>query len=455
MNPRLMRALAAAAVCTAALSGVTAVAPADASAGSGHRARGPVLTDLGYKAMAWGTRVVVDGVDVRSLRDAMAVQRCTRLAGVPQVRSSAVSLPDNPLVKAAAATSATRTYARNGVEGVRGTSTIGDLELGGIFEGTQTPVLRIKGLTSVADAFRRADGTFGHRERFTFTGLRITHLPDQVPPELQDLLDALTGTTGQVVDQVVSVLGQYGTIDIPGLGTIGLGGVRSGSATRHSASSQTYALRLVVTATGRPTTISLGRARSAVFGPVPAGVFQANALGIDMLSGNDLVHLASAEGPSMACSGTAGRVQHHRVGRLDVLGGLVKVTGLDYALLGAQRRSGAARGFVATRIASLDVPSVQLSIDGITSKVAVRKAADSRRVRRHVATGIASITYRGKQMRIPAPGETLLLGQDGFLKRQPVRTTRTGAQVAAFSLSLPGQDSVLTLAWSGLSLYQR
>ena len=449
----LKRAIATLTVCAAGLAGaLVTTTPADASKGSdGDRL---VRTNLGYKAVVYGTKVIIDGVELRNAKEAFAQQRCTRFAGRDVLKNSTLSLPDNELIKVSAATSHTETYAQDGLKGVRGVSTIADLALGGEFQGVQTPTVSLKGLTSVADSFRKADGTFGHQESFTFEGLRIENLPEQIPQELQDLLDILGSTTGDLVDQVLDLLTSVtgNTIEIPGLGSIGLAGVKSGHAGPHSAASQTYALRLLVDATGHDTVVTLGRARTAISEPVPAGVFHSRAMGLEMFGGNDLLRLGGLQEQSLDCSGSNGKVRTHKIADARVLGGLVNLTGIEYRLMGDQSRNGSASGFVASRIGSLDIPSIGLVVDGITSKVTMRKPQDTTKVERVISTGLARILLNGEEIELPKPGEALDLGDGNILEYRVVKQNWTGAEVKALRLTLPGLipgGAILELGWAG------
>lgn len=462
VNTSLRRAVATVTVCAAGLAGALVTHPAADAARQPSRAHaassGPALkkTDLGYKATVYGTKVLLDGVEVRNAKTAFAQQRCTRYVGREVTRGADITDLGIPLVAGGLTESYSRTYQKGGVRGVRGVSTIGDLELGGEFQGQQTPTLKLQGLTSVADSFRKADGTFGHDESFGFEGLSIGNLPEQIPQELQDLLDLISQGSADLVNQVIDLLSSVtgNTIDIPGLGSIGLAGVKSGRTTAHSASSQTYALRVTVTATGHPTEITLGRAHSAVYEPVPAGVFQSRAMGMALLGGNDLVSLGGLEEQSLPCSGSNGKVQKHSIADVRVLGGLVNMTGVQYALMGDQTRAGAARGFVSTTIGSLSVPSLNLVIDGITSRVDLRKPAGTTKVERTVRTGIAKITLNGEEIAVPTKaGQVVDLGDGNFLKYRVLsRNNWTGVETRALTLTLPGLipgGSVLDLAWAG------
>lgn len=462
MNTSIRRVVATASVCAAAFAGTLASVPAaDAAAAPQQAARAdaPVKTDVGYKAQVMATKLLVDGVEVRSAKTAFAQQRCTRYAGREIVRGTDLTSLGIPLVAGGLTTSRSVTYRKDGVHGVRGISTIADLELGGVFQGQQTPTLELRGLTSVADAFRRADGTFGHQETFTFEGLSIGNLPAQVPPQLQELLDLISDGSAQLVNQVIELLTSItgNTIEIPGLGSIGLAGVKSGRANAHAAWSQTAALKLTVTATGHPTELTLGRARTAVSAPVPAGVFHSSAMGLELLGSNDALRLGGLEEQSIPCHGTLGDVRKHSLADVRVLGGLVNLTGVDYALMGKQDGSGSADGFVSTKIGSLEVPSIGLVIDGITSKVVAHKPAGTVNVKRTVRTGIAKITLNGEELELPTfAGQKIDLGDHGFLEYRVLsRNDRRGVEARALTLTLPDLipgGSILDVGWAGLHI---
>lgn len=458
----LRRAVATVTVCAAGLAGALVTSPAADAAPHPARAGAPVKTNLGYKATVYGTKVLLDGVEVRNAKTAFAQQRCTRYVGREVTKGADITDLGIPLVAGGAAESYSKTYRKHGVRGVLGVSTIGDLELGGEFQGQQTPTLELSGLRSVADAFQKADGTFGHQEDFSFSGLSIGNLPDQVPQELQDLLDLISQGSAdlaqQVIDLLTSVTGN--TIDIPGLGSIGLSGVKSGRANKHSASSQTYALRLTVTATGHPTELTLGRARTAVFEPVPAGVFQSRAMGMALLGGNDLVSLGGLEEQALPCSGTGGRVQKHTVDDVSVLGGLVHMTGVQYTLKGVQEAKGSGRGFVQTRIGTVEVPSIGLVLDGVKARTNVRKPAGTTKVKRSVRTAIAKITLNGEEIPVPTrAGQVVDLGDGNFLKYRVIsRNNWTGVESRALTLTLPNlipNGAILDLAWAGAHISPR
>jgi hypothetical protein len=176
-----------------------------------------------------------------------------------------------------------------------------------------------------------------------------------------------------------------------------------------------------------------------------------------MFGGNDLLRLGGLQEQSIPCHGTDGKVEHHRIADVSVLGGLVNLTGIDYALKGDQKANGSARAFVSSTIGSLQVPSLGLVIDGITSKVDLRKAPDTTKVDRTIRTGLAKITLNGEEIALPKPGQQVDLGDGNILEYRIVKQNRVGAEVKAFRLTLPGLipgGSILEVGWAGGHIVQ-
>jgi hypothetical protein len=152
-------------------------------------------------------------------------------------------------------------------------------------------------------------------------------------------------------------------------------------------------------------------------------------------------------------------VERHRVDDVRVLGGLATLTGVKYALMGDQRANGSARGFVSTTIGSLEVPSIGLVIDGIRSRVDLRKPADTTKVQRTVRTGLGRITLNGEEIDLPTrAGQIVDLGGGNFLKYRVLsRNTWAGVESRALVLTLPGlvpEGAILDLGWAGAHITQ-
>ena len=84
------------------------------------------------------------------------------MAGRTVTDQSALTAPENSLIELSTSTSKTLTYREAGKSGVRAVNTLGDIKVGGELPGHKpTPLVKIEGLQTVADAFppRRASVT--------------------------------------------------------------------------------------------------------------------------------------------------------------------------------------------------------------------------------------------------------------------------------------------------------
>ena len=459
--------LATSAAVAVAAAGTLAILPA--SGATSPSARAATLSDYGYRADVYGVKLVTDNVEAFNVKDAHAQLRCTRAVGTSVQRQSLVTVPDNPLVAASVSTSRTATYRDGDTNGVRGINTIADITLGGeLAPGLRTPTITIKGLTSTADAFHTLKG-FGHRESFTFDGITIDLLDNTVvqslPPELQDLLAPLDQAQGQVfsstsaaVDQVIQALRDGGLdgIEIPGLGTIGLGRT-SGRTTGKSATSNVSALQILLTAGGRRQLLELGTARTRIGAPAPAGVFRAGGSAMDLQALQDNLHFGSVQHKALPCEGTLGKTVTYTVpSAAQLLGVATNLTGITYSHRGSQdAKRDLAKGVTSTRVAGFSIPSLQLEIKGIVATARMR-GFDGKRVASKVATSIGSITSGGQPIAIPAAGRSVELPNgEGLVQRQLVDPSRYGKQVIALRITLFAQAVVIDLARTGGRIYPR
>lgn len=455
MKKSLIRSVAATTALAAGLVGALAMSPsANAGEASSSARSAPVHTNFAFRGDVFGSRLLVEGVEVINARDAYAQQRCTTvLGGEPVIADSQASVPDNPLINVAATTSRTQTY-RDTVThrlGIRGTSTISDIHIGGEVGGVQTPTISINGLRAVSNAFFDKDtGRFGHLESFDFSSMTIEYAgtPAEGTP-LADLLDILNQTTGDVPGQVFDLLQQLNVpIEIPGLGSIALGAAH-GTRDANSATSEAYALNIRVNADGKDSELRLGRARTRISRPVPAGVFHSTAMGLDMFAADKAIHVGNIGRRSIPCEGTGGEVVVQKIASASVLAGaVVNLTGVRYAFMGEQFRNGAANGMVSSSLAKLEIPAVNLEIRGITSKVVMHKGPDSNRVRRTISTGVQQILVNGASLPIPRPGHPLAFDGGVIETRIIPNSTFYGAEVHAVRVTLLDFDAVLDLGWA-------
>lgn len=462
--------MAAALTLGLALTSAAAVAPVQAGPpGVDARAatKADALTDFGYRGDVYGVKLVTDSVEALDLKDAHAQQLCTRSVGKVSEQQSVVSVPDNPLIHVSASTSRTETYADGSTHGVRGTSTIGDISIGGTVGPLTTPRLVIKGLRSTAHAFHTPQG-YGHEEGFTFASISLELLDDtvvqQLPPELQQLLaplDQVTDTvftgTQQVAQQVFDVLSDVTRpIVIPGLGTIALG-YRNGRSNGHNAQSQASALRIEVTAGERRQLVELGTARVRMGGPAPVGVFRSGGTAMDYQALQGALRFGNVQHKALPCQGSRGRTQTYRVPHASQLVPVpVLLDGVTYQVNGDQRRGKkVAKGWSRTAISSVSIPSAQLEIADVSSRAAMRQKA-GKRVGSKVSTAVGSITVAGQAVEVPAPGGVVELPNGvGEIQRQLIDTGYRGSQVVALRITLYSEAVVIDLARTSGRIYER
>ncbi len=424
------RTIALTTACAAALAGsLVAASSATAGSASGAHARGQAggITPYAYRANTFGTKVVVNGVELKTVKDAQALQKCTRQLRGEIVKGSSLGtdglLPiANDLIKISPSTSRTQTYHSGSRYGVRGINLIADISVGGQVAGIQTPVLKIQGLESVADSFvdsAASGGTdrYGYASNFGFKGISL-EIPQtsQLPPEVQQLLQIINQAAApinQVVDQVVQLLTQVGgSIKIPGLGSLGLG-TKHGKVTGHSAESSAYALKIEVDSPvdGSKTVVQLGRATSRISDPVPSGVFRStmSALSVDL---GGLLSFGGVSQTSIPCEGTHGNTRSKTIKAASVLG-IVSLSDVQYTWSGNQFSRGhgkqkrdQAKGFVQARIGQVSVPTAGLVINGLTSRVDMRSRKENAPVKSKASTSVGTITINGTAIPPLQPGET-------------------------------------------------
>jgi hypothetical protein len=403
------------------------LAPTSGAAAEQHHDRGQRggITPYAYRANTFGTKVVVNGVELKTVKDAQALQKCTRQLRGETVKGSHLGtdglLPiGNDLIKISPSTSRTQTYHSGSRYGVRGINLIADIAVGGKVGGIQTPVLKIQGLQSVADAYVDAGGNrgadrYGYGSSFSFQGISL-EIPSgtPLPPVVQQLLQIVNQAAtpaNQVVNQLVQLLSQVGTIDIPGLGSLGLGS-KHGKASAHSAESSAFALKIQVDSPvdGSKTVIELGRATSRISDPVPAGVFRTTMSALDVNVG-DVLSFGGVSQTSIPCEGTHGNTRTKTIKAASVPG-VVSLSDVQYTWSGKQLTAGhgkhkrnRAKGFVQARIGQVSVPSAGLVINGLTSRVDMRSRRENAAVRSKASTSVGSITINGAPIAPLQPGE--------------------------------------------------
>lgn len=435
------------------IAAAVAAASLVAAPASGQAADGRQLSNYGYKGTAVGVKLYVNNVQALSTKDAVAPLRCTRMTGRNVHETSTVSAPDNPLIHLSSSTSDTVSYRDAGRLGVRATNVLGDITIGDATQEIPTPVVVLKGLSTMADAFHDADG-YGHEETINYEEFSIVLPADQeVPPELQGLLDAIQEGVGQVI----TVLDQAPTpIEIPGLGTIALGRLK-GVSNAHHAESDVAALEFVITASGENQKLQLGHTRARTGGPTPGGVFRSTSMPMDITTLDGNVHLGGVRPRTIPCEGTRGATRRRQLASASAVvpsGAVIGVTGVDYVFKGDQHRRGTADGFDANHIDEASMLGGLLLITDIDARATVETTSPSGKVAKKYSTSIGSITYMGEELKVPKPGGvTQLPNGEGYIERQIIDANKWGGRVTGVRVSLLEDNVVVDFGIAAAQIF--
>ena len=528
MKKSLKRAVAVSAVCAAGLAGTlttTTTATADEAAKYGpFVAQDPAkrVTDFGMTALAYGTKVSLGGVDIKSLKDAKKIQACTRTVGHQRIAPSELStqkitallgdaLPVDlaGLIHLSPSTSYTETYKTDdGVTGVRATNLLGDIVFGAkeLAPGVELPTLEIKGLEAVADSFHdpadlNQDGNpFGTAESFGFKSLKLV-LPEggvigetlnmllenlglgdtEVVNEIINVpLGILVDTLNEIIDLADPILGDV--IEIPGLGSIGLGSSFS-EVQDGFASSGANALQIEIDPTEAENDsvalLKLGYAQSRIGAPARSSVFRSTIMGLNFKAlrfseNQELLHLGGIGTEAIPCEGTAGEkvtkaIEGSRTIPLNIpgLGGLATLNGIEYSYKAKQMSRGRARSVATSTLGSLEIPALDLVIEGVQSKLKLRstgKQGVAVRGAKKPKFKLARVLYKGEELLPPGGlriGETVefvveqLNNTNGFITFGPRATSNHyGGKLAATRLTI-GDIFTLDLGWLESQIYPK
>ena len=512
MKKSLKRAVAVSAVCAAGLAG-TLTTQTTATADEARKAPAKELTDFGMTALAYGTKVGVGGVDVKTLKDAKTLQACTRTTGLERRAPSLLStdqitallgdaLPVDvaELIQLSPSSSTTETYTNGNITGVKAINTIADIQLGGeVIENISIPTIKIEGLKSVADSFydpadTDGDGKkFGTAESFGFGDLKLLLPEDGVIGDtlnmllenlglsVEDLNEVINVPLGILVDtlqQIIDTAGLGDVIEIPGLGSIGLGSSFAKVGT-DGASSGANALQIEVNPSGEENghaaLLKLGYAQSRISSPVKSGVFRSTIMGLDfkalpLADDVELLHMGGIGTQAIPCEGTAGKkvtkaIEGARSIPLNIpgLGGLATLNGIEYSYKAKQLARGRAKSMAKSSLGSLEIPVLGLELQGISSRLNLKKFPGERvRGSNKPKFKVLDILYKGesilpKTLRIGDVIEFVVdeLEQTGFITFGKVKSRNYyGAKMSAINITIPGLFDI-DLGWLESQIYPK
>jgi hypothetical protein len=442
-----------------ALSGAVVLTASPASAKT-------VVTDYGFEATSFGTRVVSNSASLNTGRLAHAWISCTRLAGLngsnrPQAANylAASDAPqNNPLVQLGTMESSNRTF-RNKTKHLVGVTSVHKLSSvtlkGPAQDGVPGPVFSLKGLTTTSTAFAK-NGVLDANSAFTSAELSLD-LPTGTPIDepLAQLLGALNGGIGTVISTVQQAAGQE--IEIPGLGIVRPGATDK-SVHKNSAGARAYAL--VVELFGQDGTrgtdddsvVTLGKTRAHITRGLPAGVMNGYGYGLDAKVADGLLKIGETGIQPLDCQGTNGvTVSTEAKPANDLLDGLLDVGTMLGFVNGLQNTDGTARAWTMGKVSgvSLGEGDQHVEIEGIVGKANVRKKANGTVVRNIKGTGIGSLTIGSQTFTADqVPSEPITVDGLGTLEFNVVKSTKRGVRVTAVRITVhPGEanETVINL----------
>jgi len=430
---RAAAAVAAGAMVASGATALTATANAQGQSSSTNRATTVVSTPFGYNTVAQAARVQVQGTNINSAALGLVSQACTRQAGIEKTAQVVPTTPVSDYIDIDATKSVSRTYKEGTKYGAYSSNTIGHIEIGNLAEGLG--LFKLHGLTTTADAFHTPQG-YNAKPGLKFADISLT-LPEalkDIPVPVQDLLDAINSTTAPVVTEVVNVLQQYGTIEIPGFGSIGITStkVRKGA---HFASAEARGLVIAFDGDGSKSHVILGKSYSRIGGFAPAHVFRSNIEAMDVKVLDGALHLGRVGATNLPCEGTFGTTKHRTLDLAGIVTPLlIDVKAIDHSYNGVQGKDKIV-GWVQSSIGSVSIPLVNLTLKGIVSRVKVSKFGD-KRVVKGIQTSLGEIIIGGESIPVPQPGEVYEFAggtiETGVITRDPSGARATAVRVAIF-----------------------
>ena len=158
-------------------------------------------TDYGLQGIAYGTRVT-STTGLESSRSALSLLLCTRLTGLARQETlTSVDLPpgDDPMVEVDNVRSTNRTFSKarkNIGAAAESTNSVARVELG----DSSTPQFILEGLTTRSRAWATRAGKLKTSNRVRTTDIDLLNLPDGASGPLQDLVEAVDGGIGEVLE---------------------------------------------------------------------------------------------------------------------------------------------------------------------------------------------------------------------------------------------------------------
>jgi hypothetical protein len=443
-----------------AMGGAVALAP---SANAAY-----TETNYGFQSTAYGTRLQAPVAQIGVPRTAFSFVSCTRLAGVNKPNSLEEELLGSDVtnaipVKVNTIKTSSRSFRdlKNNIAAAsQGSTTIGAVRLGG---DQGLPEVTLDGLRTVSTAWADKAGKLHAKNDVSALDIGIDlggYVPETGTP-LDQLLDIVTGTVDDVLDQVVALLQQTGRITIPGLGELSLTGFdRHGvNKAKTTAYASSFILRFDLFGLDGDkntlednTTVSLGRSWARLTKGVKSGVMSGDGVGSRISASNPLGigNIGDIGWKQLPCEGTAGKVLTRTAKALQV-GQQNKATlsGIGGSSYGEQLRRGKAVTWTRGTVGKLQVGA--LTVEGLVGRTNVRQGSNGAVSTNFAGSRIGRIKLGDKVLAqgiTPRTAKSVKLPQiDGILEIKLFARDkwRRGGNISALKIVLADAVSPITI----------
>lgn len=452
----IKRGLVTALTCAVAGSGLLAVSTTSAHAKT-------TLTNYSFTGWAYGTKISANPLGLEVGKTAYNTIGCTRQAGKNKEVSVASVAPggDASPIRIDAAKTWMSTYKKNGRVGIRSASEVGKVVIGNDTLGNIT----IDGLRTNADAYADKNGNLHAESSFTSVDISANLVPvitanPQLEPilgPLQDLLNQVGATVGDLLEQIAQAAGQK--IEIPGVAVLKLG-VTWNKVTKLNAYSAASALRVYIPGldgkinTADDVQITVGRGRSDLAKDVPVGLMtgKTHAVDVSLLDGS--ATLGPLGEKRMHCEGTRGQIKEADLVGLNLLGLDVVDAGVGHnRVFGTFKLNGYRKAWTETSLASvtLGTGDTSLKIDAVVARATAVRRKDGKISLSRKGTQVGGITVAGQSYALPAPGEILEIPGVALIESNvTVRRTRS-IEVTALRVTLldgTAAESVVNIGYA-------
>lgn len=369
------------------------------------------MTDYGFAGGAFGSRARAATAGIASGHTAFSYFGCTRKAGVHRENHLAEAGNDGVLIVEGVSND-TESYENRRRVGSRATSRVAKAVLGdpaGLH-------IAVDGLRTSTNVFAsRRSGKLGARSSFTSAAM-TGHTGNE---QLDDVLDGLGGTLGDLLDEVADQIDQQGggALVLPGLGEIGLGvkrnRLRATSATAHASALNVRLYAANGVKDEDDVNVVLGKSRSVIVKNLPAGVMRGRAVPVQGNLADGLVSLGRVADVPLPCQGTRGKVKRDATANVDLLdAGQLEVDALEGRTYGVQHDRGSARAWTRATVAGLRLGGGELVIKGIVGRAHVQTNRTGGIIGKRTNTWgstIGELRVAGEVRALPAPGDVIEL----------------------------------------------